>query len=137
MPLQSRCLERGPPFPSPIYSSYSSQRFSLIFKFEKAFEAIRKNERDCKQTLKSYNFRKPKRKASPNEQVGPIYIFDFKEEKHKDDCNKNKKHHHVKKSLPKSNSKESPHFQQEVHEKNKSTNNGCKSMWEKGVDSPR
>jgi hypothetical protein len=42
LPLQSRFPKRGPPFPSPIYSSFSLQRSSLLSKFEKAFEAIRK-----------------------------------------------------------------------------------------------
>ncbi len=42
LPLQSRSPERGSPFPSPIYSSSSSQRSFPLSKFEKAFEAIRK-----------------------------------------------------------------------------------------------
>jgi hypothetical protein len=42
LPLQSRSPERGSPFPSPIYSSSSSQRSSPLSKFEKAFEAIKK-----------------------------------------------------------------------------------------------
>jgi len=49
--------------------------------FEKAFETIFKNERDCKETLRRYNFRKPRREASPSEQVNPISIFNSKEEK--------------------------------------------------------
>jgi len=32
--------------------------------FERAFEAIRKNERDYKETLRRYNFRKPRRETS-------------------------------------------------------------------------
>jgi hypothetical protein len=35
--------------------------------------------------LRRYNFRKPKKEAGPSEQVGPISIFDSKEEKQKDD----------------------------------------------------
>ncbi len=50
----------------------------------KAFEEIRKNERDCKVTLRRYNFRKPRRETSPSEQVSSISIFDFEEEKQKD-----------------------------------------------------
>ncbi len=68
LPLQSRFSKRGPPFPSLIYYySSSSQKSSSISKFEKAFEAIRKNERGCKGTLKRYSFRKPRREASPSE----------------------------------------------------------------------
>ncbi len=77
LPLQSNSPKRGLPFPSPIYYSFSSKRSSSISKFEKAFEAIRKNEKDYKETLRSYNFRKPKRKADSSEQVNLISIFDF------------------------------------------------------------
>jgi hypothetical protein len=72
------------PFLSSIYSSFS-QRSSPLFKFEKTFEAIRKNDRDCKETLRRYNFRKPKKEEGTSEQVGLIFIFDFEEEKQKDD----------------------------------------------------
>jgi hypothetical protein len=64
---------------------FSSQKSSSISKFKKAFEAIRKNKRDCKETLKRYSFRKPKREASPSEQVGLIFISNFEEELQKDD----------------------------------------------------
>jgi hypothetical protein len=47
LPLQSRSPKRGPPFPFPIYYSFSFQKSSAISKFERVFEAIRKNERDC------------------------------------------------------------------------------------------
>jgi hypothetical protein len=57
----------------------------LISKFEKAFEAIRKNETNCRETLKRCSFRKPKKETSPNEQVFLISIFKTKEEKQKDD----------------------------------------------------
>ncbi len=40
---------------------------------------------DCKETLRRYYFQKPKREASPNEQIDPISIFDSEEKKHKDD----------------------------------------------------
>jgi hypothetical protein len=60
LPLQSRSLERGSVFSFPVYSS-SSHKSSLISKFEIAFEEIRKNEKDCKETLRRYSFRKPKR----------------------------------------------------------------------------
>ncbi len=76
LPSQSRFQERGPAFPSPIYSS-SSQRSFLLFKFERDFVMIRKNNRDCKETLKKYNFKKLRRKVGTSEQVGPIFIFDF------------------------------------------------------------
>jgi hypothetical protein len=64
--------------------------FTLIFPLKKLlhclnlrifFEVIRKNDKDCKETLKRYNFRKPKREASISEQAGPISIFDFEKEK--------------------------------------------------------
>ncbi len=84
LPLQSKSLEKGLPFPSFIYSS-SFQRFSLTSKFEKAFEEIRKNNRDCKETLRNYSFKKPRREAGPSEQVDPISIFYYEEEKQKDD----------------------------------------------------
>ncbi len=35
--------------------------------------------------MRRYNFRKPKREVGSNEQVGPISISDFEEEKQKDD----------------------------------------------------
>jgi hypothetical protein len=44
------------------------------------FEVIRKNNKDCKKTLRKYNFKKLRRKASTSEHVGPIFIFDSKEE---------------------------------------------------------
>jgi hypothetical protein len=44
------------------------------------FEVIRKNKRDFKETLRRYNFRKPRRHACFNEQVNPISISDFKED---------------------------------------------------------
>jgi hypothetical protein len=47
--LQSRSPKRGPPFPSPVYYSFAFHKSSLISKFEKVFEAIRKNERDYKE----------------------------------------------------------------------------------------
>jgi hypothetical protein len=53
--------------------------------FERAFEAIRKNERDCKETLRRYNFKKPRREVGPSEQIGLIYVSKFEEELQKDD----------------------------------------------------
>ncbi len=55
-----------------------------ISKFVKAFEEIRKNERDCRVTLRRYSFRKPVKEASPSEQVSLISISNFEEEKQKD-----------------------------------------------------
>jgi hypothetical protein len=55
----------------------------LISKFEKAFEAIRKFEKDCKETLRRYSFKKPIRQASFSEQVGPISISNSKENQQK------------------------------------------------------
>jgi hypothetical protein len=55
-----------------------------LSKFEKAFEAIRKNDKDCKETLRRYNFRKPRREVGTSEQIGPFSIFDSKKEKHGD-----------------------------------------------------
>jgi hypothetical protein len=46
---------------------------------------LKKNEKDCKETLKRFYFKKPRRKACPSEQVNPISIFDCEEKKHKDD----------------------------------------------------
>jgi hypothetical protein len=43
--LQSRFPKRGSPFSSPVYSSFPFQKSFPISKFEKTFEAIRKNER--------------------------------------------------------------------------------------------
>jgi hypothetical protein len=68
-----------------VYSSSSSHKSFSICKFEKAFEEIRKNKRNCKETLRRYSFKKPKREVGPSEQVDPISIFDSKEEKQKDD----------------------------------------------------
>ncbi len=79
LPLQFRFPKKGPPFPSLVYYS-SSQKSSLKFKYERTFEAIRKNERDCKETLRRYRFRKPRRHATPNEQVNPISILDSEED---------------------------------------------------------
>jgi hypothetical protein len=59
--MKFRSPKRGPPFLSPVYSSYSFQKCSLISKFERAFEAIRKSKRDYKETLRRFSFRKPKR----------------------------------------------------------------------------
>jgi hypothetical protein len=87
------------PFPSFIYSS-SFQRFSLTSKFEKAFEEIRKNNRDCKETLRNYSFKKPRREAGPSEQVDPISIFYMKKRSRRTICNRNKKSYYIKKSLP-------------------------------------
>jgi len=81
LPLQYGFQKKGPPFLSHVYSSSSSQRSSPIFMFEKSFETIFKNERDCKETLRRYNFRKPRREASPSEQVNPISISDSKKGK--------------------------------------------------------
>jgi len=85
LPLQSRSFKRGPPFSSLVYSSSSSHRSSQISKFEKALEVIKKNKKDCKETLRIYNFRKPKRKAGPSDKINMISISNSKEEKQKDD----------------------------------------------------
>jgi hypothetical protein len=79
LPLQFRSPQKSPPSPFSVYYS-SSQKSSPIFKYEKAFEAIRKNERDCKETLRRYIFRKPRKHVGPNEQVSPISILDSKED---------------------------------------------------------
>jgi hypothetical protein len=50
-------------------------------KFEKAFEVIKKNDKDCKKTLRRYNFKKLRRAVSTSEKVGSISIFDSEEEK--------------------------------------------------------
>jgi len=49
--------------------------------FEKAFEAIKTNNKDCKKTLRRYNFKKRRKEVGTNEQVGSISIFDFEKEK--------------------------------------------------------
>jgi hypothetical protein len=54
-----------------------------LFKFEKAFEVIRKNDKDYKETLKRYSFRKPRREAGTSEQVNPTSISNSEEEKQK------------------------------------------------------
>jgi hypothetical protein len=76
--LQFKFLERGQPFLFHVYSS-------SLFKFEKTFEAIRKNNKYCKETLRRYSSRKPTREVSTSEQVGPISISNYEEEKLKDD----------------------------------------------------
>jgi hypothetical protein len=43
----------------------------------KAFEAIFKNDKNYKKTLRKYNFKKLRKEASTNEQVGLIFIFDI------------------------------------------------------------
>jgi hypothetical protein len=48
-------------FPSPICYSSSSQKSYPIPKFERAFEVIKKDKRDYKETLRRYNFRNPKK----------------------------------------------------------------------------
>jgi hypothetical protein len=40
--LNSKSSKRGQPFPSPVYSSSSSERSFPLFKFEKYFEIVRK-----------------------------------------------------------------------------------------------
>jgi hypothetical protein len=72
-------------FSSLVYSSFSFQKSSSISKFERNFEAIKKNERDYKETLRKYSFRKPKRQAGPNEQVSLIFVSDSEEDHQKDD----------------------------------------------------
>jgi hypothetical protein len=57
----------------------------VLCKFERAFEAIRKNNRYYKEALRKYNFRKPRREVGMSEHVGPIFIFDSKEEWEWDD----------------------------------------------------
>ncbi len=44
--------KRGSPFLFPIYSFFFSQKSSLISKFKRDFEVIRKNEKDCKKCTK-------------------------------------------------------------------------------------
>jgi hypothetical protein len=46
---------------------------------------LEKNERDCKETLRRYSFKKPKRHACPSEQVNPIFILDHEQDQQKDD----------------------------------------------------
>jgi hypothetical protein len=85
LPLQFRLPERGPPFPFPIHFSSSSQKSSSISKFEKVFEAIKKNETYCRETLRRYCFKKPKREAGPSEQVDSISNSNSKKKKKMDD----------------------------------------------------
>jgi hypothetical protein len=84
LPLQSRSLETSPPFSSPIFFSFLHKSFP-ISKFERTCEEIRKNERDYKETLNRYNFRKPRRLVGLNKQVDPISISNSKEDHQKDD----------------------------------------------------
>jgi hypothetical protein len=81
--LKFRSAERGPPSPSPAYYS-SSQRSSPLSKFERDFQTIRKNNRDCKETLKKYNLGKPRKKACTSEWVGLILSSNFEEEQEQD-----------------------------------------------------
>jgi hypothetical protein len=89
------------PFPCSIYSSSSFKRSFSTSKFEKTFEEIRKNERDCKETLRRYSFRKPRREVGPSEQVNLISISNFEEEKQKNDLQQDQKVPYIKRSLPK------------------------------------
>jgi hypothetical protein len=73
------------PFSFPIYSSSSSQKSFLISKFENFFEEINKNEKDCKETLRRYNFKRPRKQAGPSEQFSPIFISNSKEDHQRDD----------------------------------------------------
>jgi hypothetical protein len=84
LPLKSRFLEISSPFSTPIYSS-SSQRSSPLSKFERVFEAIKKNNKNCKEIVRKYNFKKPKKEIGTSEQVGPIFISDTKEKRKWDD----------------------------------------------------
>jgi len=68
------------PFSSPLYSFFSSQKSSSISKFEKAFQVIQKDERYCKEALRRYTFRKPRRQVGPSEQVSPISISNLEED---------------------------------------------------------
>jgi hypothetical protein len=56
-----------------------------LSKFERAFQAIRKNDRDYKETLRKYIFRKLKRQVGINEHVGSISISNFEKEGEQDD----------------------------------------------------
>jgi hypothetical protein len=51
-----------------------------LFKFEKYFETIIKNNKNCKENLKMHNSRKSRREVNTNEHVGLILIFDSKED---------------------------------------------------------
>jgi len=48
---------------------------------KKLLKQLEKNDRDYKETLKTCNFRKPRRKAPTSEQVGLISISNFEEKK--------------------------------------------------------
>jgi hypothetical protein len=65
--LQFRFPEKGPPFPYHVYYYSSSQRSFLLSKFERAFETIGKNNKDCKETLRRYNSRKLRKRVGMNE----------------------------------------------------------------------
>jgi hypothetical protein len=128
-----RSPERGLPFPF-VYSSSSFHKSSPISKFEKAFEAITKNEGDYTKTLRRYSFRRPQKKAGRNEQVNPISIFDYEGKRRF--ATKTRSTITSIRTYLGLNSKESSNSQHEVHKKNKSTSNGYKFAWEEGVDSP-
>ncbi len=78
--LLSKSLERSLPFLSVVYYYYSSHKSSLISKFERAFKAIKINERGYKETLRRYNFKEPRRQVGSSEQVNPISISNSKED---------------------------------------------------------
>jgi hypothetical protein len=64
---------------------------------------LEKNERDCKETLRRYSFRKPRRAASPTKQIDSISISNSEEEKQKDDLQQDQKAPlYIKRSLTKS-----------------------------------
>jgi isochorismate hydrolase len=89
LPLQFRFPKRGLPFPSHVYY-FSFPRSSLLFKFERDFNVIKNNNKNYKDTLRKYNFKKL-REACTSEHVGLIFIFDIKEEREWDNLQEQQK----------------------------------------------
>lgn len=93
LPLQFRSLERGPLFSSPIYSSYSSKISSSLSTFERAFEAIRKNNRDYKETLKKYSLKSLKKMQVQVNRSVQFSILILKRSRNEMICNNIKKYY--------------------------------------------
>jgi hypothetical protein len=123
------------PFPSPIYFSSSSQKSCPIFEFERTFEVIRKTKKIIKKHERDITLGSLEEKQVL---VSKSFQFPFqilRKSYRRMICNKNNKCHYIKRSLLRNRFIESPYSQQEAHEENKSTSNGCTSAWEESANS--
>jgi hypothetical protein len=71
-----------------------------ISKFAKAFEEIRKNERDCRVTLRRYSFRKPVKRQVLVSKLDWFLFLILKKRNKRTICNNtNNKHHYINKNM--------------------------------------